>query len=191
MTFDVTDFANRCRFVDWNRRMAAQQRAARNEKADEKPAVPIRHVCRNKRARFQYEVLEVVEAGLVLMGTEVKSLRDGKCSIDEAFARITDGEIWLCDCEIPPYTHGNRSNHEPKRPRKLLLHRTQIGKLAGSLGEKGYTIVPLSVYFSRGLAKVKIGLARGRKTFDKRQHMKERDAKREIARAMSSRRRDD
>jgi SsrA-binding protein len=162
-----------------------------NQNPEPEPTPASFRVCRNSRARHQYEILETIEAGLVLQGTEVKSLRNRKGSIDEAFARVQDGECWLYGCEIPPYTHGNRQNHESKRPRKLLLHRREIGKLAGRVGERGYTIVALTLYFTRGKAKVQLGVARGRKTIDKRHAMKERDAKRDIARAMSQKRRSD
>ena len=147
-----------------------------------------RAICRNKRARFQYDIVDTVEAGIVLVGTEVKSLRDGKASIEDGFARIRSGEVFLYDCDIPPYEHGNRMNHEPKRVRKLLLHKRQISELAGKSSGRGLTLIPLRLYFSRGLAKVLLGLGKGKKLYDKRQDVKKRDAQREIGRAMGRRR---
>jgi SsrA-binding protein len=144
-------------------------------------------VARNRRARHEYELLEKVEAGLVLTGTEVKSLRNGKASLEEAYADLEDGEVWLKGCDIPEYVQANRMNHIPKRPRKLLLHRREIAKLGTKTGEKGMTLIPISIYFKKGIAKVELYIARGRKTFDKREAIKERDAKRDINRAMRRR----
>ncbi|MFO0944856.1 MAG: SsrA-binding protein SmpB [Planctomycetota bacterium] len=146
-------------------------------------------VCRNRKALFQYNILETVEAGIVLTGTEVKSLRAGKASLDEAYARMEGNELWLLKAEIPEYEMGNRMNHEPKRKRKLLLHRREIAKFAEGKSEQGFTMIPLKIYFRRGRAKVEIAVARGKKIHDKRETMKAKDAKREMARAMQSRRR--
>ena len=137
----------------------------------------------NRRARFEYEFLERWEAGIVLTGTEIKSIRQGHISLNEAFARIRDGELWLVGLYVPPYKEGSWNNHEPRRPRKLLLHRADIDRLAGDAAEKGLTIVPTRLYFKRGRVKVDIALARGKKLWDKRRDIKEREAKRDVARA--------
>lgn len=140
----------------------------------------------NRRARFEYEFLERWEAGIVLTGTEIKSIRQGHISLNEAFARIRDGELWLVGLYVPPYKEGSWNNHEPRRPRKLLLHRADIDRLAGDAAEKGLTIVPTRLYFKRGRVKVDIALARGKKLWDKRRDIKEREAKRDVARAVRS-----
>lgn len=136
----------------------------------------------NRRARHEYHILESLEAGLALSGTEVKSVRDGGASISEAYARFRDGEAWLVGMHIPPYKQGSFSNLDPTRPRKLLLHREQIKSLQSRVQEKGLTIVPLRLYFTRGMAKVQLGLARGKKMWDKRADAAKRDVEREIAR---------
>ena len=142
-------------------------------------------VAENRRARFDYQVEEKFEAGLALSGTEVKSLRFGEGSIQESYAEIRGGECWLVNANIPEFSHGNRFNHEPKRPRKLLLHQREIEKLTGAVERKGMTLVPLSVYFnSRGRAKVELALAKGKQAHDKRAAIKERDWKRDKARLM-------
>lgn len=138
-------------------------------------------IVENRRARFEYHILESVEAGLVLTGTEVKSVRAGGASLTEAYARFRDGEAWLLGMHIPPYTHGSFSNSEPTRPRKLLLHKEEIARLQSRVGEKGLTIVPLRLYFTRGIAKVQLGVARGKKLWDKRADAAKRDVEREIA----------
>lgn len=143
---------------------------------------PIKRVANNKKAYHDYFIEEKYEAGLVLHGTEVKSLRLGKCSIKEAFIRIEKGEVWIYGCHISPYEKGNIFNKDPLRPKKLLLHRSQIDKLLGQLKEKGYTLVPLEVYFSQGRAKIEIGLARGKKLYDKRADIAKKDMKREAER---------
>ena len=138
----------------------------------------------NKKARFQYEILDRFEAGLVLRGTEVKVLRQGKISLDEAYARIEGNELWLISANIPEYSHGNLQNHEPKRRRKCLLHSRELKKLREKSLVKGLTLIPLRVYFgSRGFAKVTIGVGRGRKLHDKRQHLKDKEMKREMRQA--------
>jgi len=142
-------------------------------------------VAENRRARFDYALDERFEAGIALAGTEVKSLRFGEGSIAESYAEVRDGEVWLINANIPEFSHGNRFNHEPKRPRKLLLHQREIGRLFGAVARQGMTLVPLSIYFnSRGRAKVELALARGRKAPDKREYEKEKDWKREQARLM-------
>ena len=147
----------------------------------------VKIVARNRRARHEYDLMERVEAGMVLTGTEVKSLRNGRASLEDAYAEVDGGEVWLKGCDIPEYLQGNRENHLPKRTRKLLLHRREIAKLASETGEKGITLVPLSIYFKKGMAKIELSLARGRKTFDKREAIKKQDAKRDIDRAMRRR----
>jgi len=148
----------------------------------------IRPLAQNRRARHAYHVLEELECGLVLTGTEVKSLRSGRCSIQEAWARIKRGELWLVGMHIPEYSHGTAANHEPVHDRKLLAHGREIAKLDKRLREKGLTLVPLSVYFKGPLVKVKIALCKGKKHYDKRETQKKRDAQRDIDRAMSRRR---
>jgi len=140
-------------------------------------------VCRNRRARHDYDILDELECGIVLTGSEVKSIRDGKISINEAFARIQDGELWLHDCDIAEYPQATIQNHEPKRPRKLLLHKRELRKFAEQAEQKGLTLIPLSVYFSKSRVKVKIAVARGRKQFDKREKIRKRADKREIREA--------
>ena len=138
-------------------------------------------IVENRRARFEYHILESLEAGLVLTGTEVKSIRAGGVSLSEAYARIRDGEAWLLGMHVPPYKQGSFSNAEPNRPRKLLLHKEEIARLQSRVGEKGLTIVPLRLYFTRGIAKVQLGVARGKKLWDKRADAAKRDVEREIA----------
>jgi SsrA-binding protein len=144
-------------------------------------------IARNRRARHDYQIEDTVEGGLVLTGTEVKSLRAGRASLVDAFAEVSNGEVFLHGMHIAEYTQGTWTNHEPRRIRKLLLKRLEIVRLVGKVQETGLTLVPLSVYFSDGWAKVEIGLARGKKTYDKRQDLAKRDADREIARAAGRR----
>jgi SsrA-binding protein len=145
-------------------------------------------VAENRRARFDYFVDDVFEAGIALTGTEVKSLRFGEGSIAESYAEVKNGEVWLINSNVPEFSHGNRHNHMPKRPRKLLLHEREIAKFTGAVERKGMTLVPLSIYFnSRGRAKVELALAKGKNTADKRATIKERDWKREAARIMRDR----
>jgi len=145
-------------------------------------------VAENRRARFAYAIDTVYEAGLALTGTEVKSLRFGEGSIAESYADLQDGAVWLINANIPEFSHGNRFNHDAKRPRKLLLHGREINKLHGAVAREGMTLVPLSVYFnSHGRAKVELALAKGKKTHDKRETIKERDWKREQGRLLRDR----
>lgn len=145
-------------------------------------------VADNRRARFDYEILDTVEAGIVLTGTEVKSLREGRASLAESHAGEMAGDIWLFNMHIPDYAPANRFNHEPRRPRKLLMHRREINRLIGAIQKEGMTIVPLRVYFNeRGIAKVLIGLARGKKLHDKRETEKKRDWQRQKSRLMRER----
>jgi len=146
-----------------------------------------RLVATNRRARHEFHIEETYEAGLVLTGTEVKSLRAGRASIQDAHARVEDGEVWLYHMHIPPYEAGNIFNHDPLRRRKLLLHRREVDRLSGRVQQKGYTVVPLRVYFRRGLAKVEIGLARGKRQYDRREAIAEREARRRMERAVRRR----
>ena len=156
------------------------QKSADKKPADKKPATETL-VGENKKARFHYEILERYEAGLSLKGTEVKVLRLGQISLDEAYARFDGDELWLLGATIPEYSHGNLQNHEPKRRRKCLLHKRELRKLKEKSQVKGLTLVPLRVYFgSRGFAKVTIGVGKGRKLHDKRQNERDKEAKREI-----------
>lgn len=156
--------------------MSKKSKADPGKVASREPSVD------NRRARYEYHILESMEAGLVLTGTEIKSIRAGGVSLGEAYARVRDGELWLLSMHVPPYKEGSFANHEPNRPRKLLLHKEQIERLAGRAAEKGLTLVPLRMYFTRGKVKVEIGLAKGKKIWDKRAAESERDVKRELAR---------
>ena len=144
-------------------------------------------IARNRRARHDYHILDVVEAGVVLTGTEVKSLRAGRASLTDGFAELRDGELWLMGVHIPEYTLGTWTSHEPRRPRKRLLHRREINRLASQISEQGLTIVPLALYFSGGRVKVELALARGKRAYDKRQDLARRDAAREVERALRRR----
>lgn len=157
-------------------------------KKDDKKSDETHVVARNRRAFHEYEIMERLECGVVLVGTEVKSLRDGHCLLEDSYAKLEDGELWLLGCEIPEYAMGNRLNHKPKRPRKLLLHRREMEKFAGKASERGFTLIPLSLYFKNGRAKVEVAVARGKQLHDKRQSMKKADAQREMQRAMSRKR---
>jgi SsrA-binding protein len=145
-------------------------------------------IARNRRALHDYHVEDTYEAGLVLTGTEVKSLRAGRASLTDGFAQISDGELWLHNVHIPEYAEGTWTNHTPRRIRKLLLHRKEIDRLASKIAEQGLTLVPLSMYFKDGNAKVELALARGKRTYDKRQDLAKRDAAREMDRALKRRR---
>jgi len=159
---------------------------AKKDKKKKKEPVDTRiMISMNRRARHKYEVIDAMECGIVLTGSEVKSLRDGKVSIDEAYGRVRNNEVWLVDCDIPEYFHAANWNHESKRPRKLLLHRKEINKFARRAHEQGLTLTPLEIYFNeRGVAKVVMGLCRGKKLHDKRQAKKNADVKRDLSRAM-------
>ena len=148
-------------------------------------------VAQNRRARHDYHIEDTVEAGLVLTGTEVKSLREGRASLVDGYAAVEGGELWLHNVHIPVYTQGTWTNHEPRRTRKLLLHREQIRKLSSKTQETGLTIIPLAIYFKDGYAKVEIGVARGKKSYDKRHSIAEREAKRDADRAVARRGRED
>ncbi len=144
-------------------------------------------VVTNRKARHQYHILETIEAGIVLQGTEVKSLRQGKVNLGDAYAKIKDGEIWLVEMHISPYEQGNVFNHEPRRPRKLLLHKREIKRLIGKVQERGLTLIPLRIYFKRGKAKVELALAKGKKLYDRREDIKRRDEEREVSRSLRRR----
>ena len=158
------------------------------KKNDKDQAEGLRTICRNRRASHDFEILQAFECGLALSGTEVKSLRLGKASLEGAFARIEQGEAWLYKAEIPEYAMGNWTNHEPKRKRKLLLHRRELAKLDAETSQKGCTLIPMRIYFKGSRAKVELALARGKKQHDKRETLKEKDAKRHMARALGTRR---
>jgi SsrA-binding protein len=143
-----------------------------------------RDIATNRQASHRYHLLEKWEAGMILQGTEVKALRDGKAQIKDGYAALRDGEVWLHNVHIPPYGPASRENHEPERPRKLLMHKREIDRLIGRTREKGLTLVPTRIYFRDGRAKVEIALARGKDVGDKRQSIKEREMKREMDRAM-------
>jgi SsrA-binding protein len=145
-------------------------------------------IARNRRARHEYHIEDVFEAGLVLTGTEVKSLRAGRASLADGFAQVSNHEIWLHNVHIPQYTQGTWTNHEPRRTRKLLMHRKEIDKLAAETAERGLTLVPLSLYFKDGKVKVELALARGKRTYDKRHDLARKDAAREVERALRRRR---
>ncbi|MDN4525750.1 SsrA-binding protein SmpB [Fictibacillus fluitans] len=144
-------------------------------------------VAQNKKARHDYHVEETFEAGIVLQGTEIKAIRAGRINLKDSFARVQNGELFLHNMHVSPYEQGNRYNHDPLRTRKLLLHKKEIAKLLDQTKEQGYSIVPLKLYLKNGFAKVLIGLAKGKKNYDKRQDLKQKDAKREIERAFRDR----
>jgi SsrA-binding protein len=149
--------------------------------------MPDKTVAVNRRARHEYAVEDTLEAGIALTGTEIKSIRAGRVNLAEAYARIEKGEAWLIGAHIAPYEQGNRNNHEPTRTRKLLLHRDQIAELVGQTQAKGFTLVPLKLYIRNGMAKLEIGVARGKKAYDKRRTIAERDARRELERSTKER----
>lgn len=145
-------------------------------------------ITQNRKARYNYSIEDTVEAGLALTGTEVKSCREGRANLADAYAIVRDGEAWLLQCHISPYSHGNRENHEPMRPRKLLLHRSQIERLSAGVSREGKTLVPLRLYFKHGLAKAEIATATGKKLYDKRSAKAERDADRRMRQELGRRR---
>ncbi len=150
-------------------------------------AEKIKVVATNRKAYHDYNVLETFEAGIELVGTEVKSLREGKCNLKDSYATMKNGEIFMLNVHISPYSHGTAFNHDPRRERKLLLHRQEIDKLTGKIKEKGLTLVPLKIYFKRGRAKVELGLVKGKHTYDKRKDIAKRDMERELKREMKHR----
>ncbi len=160
-----------------------QKPSAPAEKAD-----TIKVITDNKRARFEYEVLETLECGLALVGTEVKSMRQGLANLQDAHARIEAGEVWLYGCHISPYDHGNRFNHDPDRKRRMLLHKYEIRRLKAKVQEKGLTLIPLKLYFKNNRAKIALGLCRGKKLHDKRDTISKRDSQRQLERVVKSQR---
>ena len=146
----------------------------------------IKIICQNKKARHDYFIEDTFEAGMVLLGTEVKALRDGKSSLGDSYAAIQGGEVYLLNCHISPFTPAHQFNHNPLRKRKLLLHKKEINKLIGKTKEKGYNLIPLKIYFKDGKAKVELSLAKGKRQYDKRQTIKKRESDREIAKAASA-----
>jgi SsrA-binding protein len=144
-------------------------------------------VTTNRKAYHDYNIGDTYEAGIMLQGTEVKSLREGRANLKDSYAIIKDGEIFLLNCHISPYSHGNMQNHDPERTRKLLLHKKEISKLWGKTGQQGFTLIPLKIYFKNGKAKVVLGVAKGKRHYEKRASIKEREAKREIERHLKDR----
>lgn len=144
-------------------------------------------VTQNRKAFHDYHIEETIEAGIALLGTEVKSIREGRVNLKDSYVVIKDGEAFLLNCHISPYSHGNIMNHEPLRTRKLLLHKKEIQKLAGKAAEKGYTLIPLKIYFKGPYVKVEIGVAKGKRLYERRDRIKEREARREIERAIKNR----
>jgi SsrA-binding protein len=159
---------------------------AKSSGEEKKAGAEIVRIASNRRARFEYEILDTFEAGLALRGPEVKSLRQGKGNLNGAFAIVRRGEVWLIGCQIAHYEQASRDNSDPLRERKLLLHKSEIARLEGKIGERGFTLVPLSLYFKAGRAKVELALARGKKTYDKRETIKQREDKRSVDRALSN-----
>lgn len=149
----------------------------------------IKIICKNRQARFNFHIEETLEAGISLLGSEVKSLRKGRANLGDAHGKIRDGEVFLVDAHISPYDHANRENHDPVRDRKLLLHKRQIKKLIGKVHERGYSLIPLKLYFKNGKVKVDLALAKGKKAFDKREAIKKRDERREVERLTKYRQR--
>ncbi len=144
-------------------------------------------VCQNRKAYHDYDIIETYEAGIVLRGTEVKSLREGRANLKDSYVIIKEGEAWLLNCHISPYSHGNIMNHDPVRTRKLLFHKKEIQRLMGQIAQKGYTLIPLKIYFKGPWAKVEVALAKGKRKYEKRDRIREREAQREIDRAMKRR----
>ena len=161
----------------------AGKKKSKSKKSKDDPNFKL--VCRNRKAQYEFDLLDDLECGIALTGSEVKSIRAGKISINEGFARIQNGELWLIDCDIAEYPQATVMNHEPKRRRKLLLHKRELRKFAEQAEHKGLTLVPVSVYFKNGRVKVKVALARGRKHYDKREKLKQKSDKRDIRDAMT------
>jgi SsrA-binding protein len=159
-----------------------QKKATKSSAQDGK-----RLVCQNKKAYHDYEILETFEAGMVLLGTEVKSLRDGRANLKDSYAKVKKGEVFLYGLHISPYTHATYDNHDPERVRKLLLHNFEIKRILGKTQEKGFALIPLKIYFAKGLAKVELALARGKKDYDKRESIKRKEENREMDRMRKQR----
>lgn len=165
------------------------KKGKKSGKADQQLDKNEKRIAENRKARRNFEVIDTLECGIVLVGSEVKSLRNGKVSLDEAYGRLRDDEVWLVNCDIAEYVQANVLNHDPRRPRKLLLHRREIRKFASKAYERGLTLVPLKMYFKEGRAKVLMGIGRGRKLYDKREKLKKDSVNRDIDRAMRNRNR--
>jgi len=159
-----------------------QDAKAADKKTSKDEGPPVKVISDNRRARFEYEVIEVHQAGIELTGTEVKSMRQGKANLQDSFARVERGELWLYNCHVSPYDHGNRFNHDPVRRRRLLMHSREIEKLKSKMQEKGLTLIPLKIYFKRNWVKVDLALARGKRLYDKRESITKRDTKRQLDR---------
>ncbi len=164
--------------------MTKGPKSKETKKEKEKPAIKV--IAENRRARHNYELLEFFEAGIELAGTEVKSMRQGKANLQDSFARIDSGELWLFNCHISPYDHGNRFNHDPIRKRRLLMHRREISKIKARMQEKGLTLVPLKMFFKRNWVKVDLALARGKHLYDKRESIAKRETKRQLDRLVKN-----
>lgn len=161
---------------------AAKQNQGKQSQASPAEKDTIKVVSDNRRARHEYEVLEVFQAGIELVGTEVKSMRQGRANLQDSFARVEQGQLWLYNCHVSPYDHGNRFNHDPVRRRKLLMHAREIRKLKSRMQEKGLTLIPLKIYFKRNWVKVDLALARGKHLYDKRESIAQKDSKRQLDR---------
>ncbi len=160
------------------------KKKAEREISIEKQKDNERLIAENRKARFEYFVLDSLECGIILQGSEVKSLRQGKCSIEEAYGRVKGGDVWLINCDIQEYTFANQLNHLPKRPRKLLMHKREVAKFASKANDRGLTLVPLRMYFKEGKAKILLGICRGKRLHDKREAVKKANANRDIQRAL-------
>lgn len=175
--------APRCAPAVGETQATAKNRKRSKKAASDGQADNERLVAQNRKAWHNYEVLDTLECGIVLVGSEVKSLREGRVSLDESYGRVRDGELWLVGCDIPEYVDANQFNHKPRRPRKLLLHRREIRRFASQAYQKGLTLIPLKLYFKRGRAKLLLGVCRGRQKHDKREAMKKAEARRDMQRA--------
>jgi len=151
------------------------------------PSGGIKVVAENRKAFHDYYIEDRVEAGIILTGTEIKSIRNGRVNLKDSYARLDDGEVWVHQMHISPYEQGNRFNHDPLRPRKLLLHRSEINKLIGKIQQQGLTLIPIKIYLKKGMAKVELAVGQGKKNYDKRQALAEREGKRDIERALRDR----
>lgn len=170
--------------IDWKRRVLLIQYRLRNRGGNRMPRGHGKTIAQNKKARHDFSIEETFEAGIVLQGTEIKSIRNGRINLKDSFARVNNGEVFLHNMHISPYEQGNIYNHDPTRARKLLLHRKEINQLIGQTQQKGYSLVPLKVYIKNGVAKVLLGVGRGKKKYDKREDLKRKQQKREIDRAI-------
>ncbi len=166
----------------------SKKNAPKTETQASAPKETTKVITDNKRARHEYEDLDVLECGIALVGTEVKSMRQGLANLQDSHARIENGEVWLYNCHVSPYDHGNRFNHDPDRKRRLLLHKSEIRKLKAKVQEKGLALIPLKLYFKHNRAKVALGLCRGKKLYDKRESISKRDSQRQLERTIKAQR---